>query len=167
MAGAFGTRYDVPMADTPGVVFDDAAVPAGGRKVGYAVLILLNGVFLFVANNLLTWGWPPWLTDDFEAVLPTLDLAIVVTMIANVVYLAYDPPRVRAGGDIVTTALSLVVGIRMWQVFPFDFTGYAGSWDTLVRWVIGFGIAATAIALVVDVGRLARLALGSERGRIR
>ncbi len=155
------------MADTPGVVFDDATVPAAGRKVGYAVLILLNGVFLFIANNLLTWGWPPWLTDDFETVLPTLDLAIVVSMIANVVYLAYDPPWVRASGDIVTTTLSLVVGIRMWQVFPFDFTGYTWSWDTPVRWVIGLGIAATAIALVVGVSRLARLALGSNPGRTR
>lgn len=148
------------MGGSPGVVFDGAAVPTTGRRAGYAVLIILNGVFLFVANNLLAWGWPPWLTDDFTSVLPVLNLSIVITMVVNVVYLAYDPPVAKALGDVVTSTMSLVVGIRMWQVFPFDFTGYAWDWDTIVRWIIGIGIVATAMAIIGGLVRLTRIAVG-------
>lgn len=150
------------MAQTPGVVFDGAIVSTVGRRTGYAVSILLNGLFLFIANSLLAWGWPPWLTEDFASVLPVLNTAIIVGVLVNAVYLVYDPPWAKAVGDIVTTAMSLAVGVRMWQVFPFDFTGYEWPWDTILRWMIGLGIFGTSVALLVNIVKLAMIALGIE-----
>ena len=148
------------MSESPGIVIDDAVVSTTGRKVGYAVTIVLNGVLLFIANNLLAWGWFPWLTDDFERVLPVLNTSIIVSMIVNTVFLAYDPRWFKTVADILTTSLSIAVGVRMWQVFPFDFSRYDRDWAHTVRWIIAIGIFGATIALIVNIALLARIALG-------
>ena len=147
------------MGETPGIVIDDATLATTGRKVGYAVAIIVNGVFLFIVNNILAWDVLPWLTDDFQQVIPVANAAIVASMIAYTIYLAYDPPWFKALAEVVTSSLSLIVGVRMWQIFPFDFAGYEWDWDTIVRLIIGFGILATAIAIIVNVVKLVRYAV--------
>lgn len=148
------------MPESPGIVIDDAVVSTTGRKVGYAVTIVLNGVLLFIVNNLLAWGWFPWLTDDFEQVLPILNTSIIVSMIVNTVFLAYDPRWFKTVADILTTSLSIAVGVRMWQVFPFDFSGYEWDWARTARWIIAIGIIGATIGLIVNVVLLVRIAMG-------
>lgn len=36
------------------------------RRVGYVAAAVVNGGMLWVANHLLGWGWPPFLTSSFE-----------------------------------------------------------------------------------------------------
>ena len=48
----------------------------------------------------------------------------------------------------------------MWRVFPFDFSAYAFPWTTVARVLIVLSIVGSAIAIVVEVGRLFRAALG-------
>ena len=40
------------------------------RRVGYMAAAVVNTVMLWVANHLLGWGWPPFLTRSFEDLLP-------------------------------------------------------------------------------------------------
>ena len=148
------------MADSPGIVINDEVVATTGRKVGYAIAIVLNGLLLYVVNNVLAWGWFPWLTDDFEQVLPILNVSIVVTMVVYTVFLVYDPKWFKTVADIVTTSFSIAVFIRTWQVFPFDFSAYDFNWEAMVRVVIVLGLIGTSIAVIVNVVLLVRIAFG-------
>jgi hypothetical protein len=76
-------------------------------------------------------------------------------VVANVLYLVYDGPWFRSLGEAVTTAITFVVAVRMWQVFPFDFGG-ADVWVVLFRIALVVGIVGSAIAVVVNLVRTVR-----------
>ena len=122
-----------------------------GRRFGYLLAAAINGVLLWVSHHLLEWGWPSFLTEDFEQVLPILSASFVATIVANVLFVAHDPRWFRALAESVTSALSLVAAVRMWQVFPFDFSTMARDWSTLARVLIAVGIAGLAVAVVANV----------------
>jgi hypothetical protein len=127
------------------------------RRIGYTVAIVVNVAVLVVAHNLLDWGWFPWLTAEFDEVLPIITVSIVASIVANAVYLAYDLKWFRSAAEIGLLAVSLAATIRILQVFPFDFSAYEFGWGTLVRSVLGVAIAAIALAMLVQVIRLVRL----------
>ncbi len=124
------------------------------RRLGYLVAIGVNGVLLYVVNNLLAWEWPRFLTGDFDRVLPLLNVSIVASMIVNAVYLAYDERWLKTLGDVVTAGISLAVVARTLAVFPFDFTPYAFNWETLARVCLVFMIVALSIAIVAGTVKL-------------
>ena len=41
-----------------------------GRQFGYFVAVACNIALLWVSHQLLDWGWPRFLTDEFTSVLP-------------------------------------------------------------------------------------------------
>jgi hypothetical protein len=47
-----------------------------------------------------------------------------------------------------------------WQVWPFDFDGVWGGWEPLTYVLLGVATVGTAIAALVRVVALVRLALG-------
>jgi hypothetical protein len=51
----------------------------------------------------------------------------------------------------VTTVVGIVAMVAMWRVFPFDFGEASFDWALLFRWVLGVGIAGSAIGIVVNV----------------
>ncbi|MFZ2529198.1 MAG: hypothetical protein WAX14_16335 [Rhodococcus sp. (in: high G+C Gram-positive bacteria)] len=122
------------------------------RRAGYVVAIVVNAVLLYAINGWPGWDAVPFLTDDTTVVLGWVNASIVVSIIANAVFLVADPPRLRAFGELATSAVGLYALTRMWQVFPFDF-GAAGSvpWTTIVRVVLGVGIVGTIIAVLVSL----------------
>lgn len=128
--------------------------PVTLRRTGYTVAIAVNAVVLWGVHRLLAWNWPGFLTDDFERVLPLLTASLIATLVSNAVFLLRDHGRVRALGDLVTSVFAVVVGVRMWSVFPFDFSGYARDWNDLVRVMIAVTIAATAVAVIVNLVQL-------------
>jgi len=66
-----------------------------GKRIGYAVAIACNVALLVIANNILDWGWLPWLTEDFARVLPVMNVSFGASIAANAVYLLYDRPGFR------------------------------------------------------------------------
>lgn len=124
------------------------------RQAGYVVAIVINALILWVANNLLAWGWFSWLTDDFVDVLPAINASLIVTIIAYALYVAYDGEWFRALGDIVTGIYSLLAGIAMWQVFPFDFSAYAFDWALVARILVGLGLFGVSVGILVNVVKL-------------
>lgn len=128
------------------------------RQAGYVVAIVINALILWVANNLLAWGWLPWLTDDFVDALPAINASLIVTIIAQALYVAYDGQWFRALGDIVTSVYALLAGIAMWRVFPFDFSAYPFDWALVARWVVGVGIFGVSVAILVNLVKLLGLA---------
>jgi hypothetical protein len=128
------------------------------RRSGYVIAIAVNVVMLYVVNNLLAWNILPFLTDDFGRVLWLIDVSLLATIMVNFVYVAYDQRWFRSLGQIGLSLISLVVAVRMYQVFPFDFTGSTFDWTQIARVVIIFTILGTAIGAMVEAFKLARAA---------
>lgn len=126
------------------------------RRSGYVIAIAINVVMLYVVNNLLAWDILPFLTDDFGRVLWLIDISLLATIMANLIYLAYDQSWFRSLGQIGLNLISLMVAIRMYQVFPFDFSGSSFDWTQIARVVIIFTILGTAVGVIVEVLKLAR-----------
>ena len=124
--------------------------PAGAtRRAGYIVTAVCDAALLYLINV-----WPGWqavslLTQDTRQVLGLVNLSLAASLAANLVYMAQDAPMVKSLGELVTTGIGLVVLVRIWQVFPVDFTGWSVDWSWLVRLTLGVGIIGSLIGLAV------------------
>lgn len=134
------------------------ASPAS-RRGGYVASLVVN-VFLLVALNLWP-GWDilPFLTRQTGHVMVWVNAALLVSVVANLVYLATDPVWLRAAGDIVTTAVGLVVIVRVWQVFPFDL--HSDTWRIIAEVMLGVAVFGSVVGIIGAVARLVRAGLRS------
>jgi hypothetical protein len=133
------------------------------RRSGYVGAILVNAVFLYALNRWPGWDAAPFLTPDTERVLGIVTASIVTGIVANGIYLVADPPRLRALGEIVTSAVGLAAVIRIWRVFPFDFSG-GFPWDVVVRVLLVLAMAGCGIGILAALVRLVRPARRPAHG---
>ena len=68
----------------------------GTRRFGYAIVVGINVLLVVVVNNILSWGWLPWLTPGFEKLLPVINLALGVNIVLNLLYMARDGPPFKS-----------------------------------------------------------------------
>ncbi len=125
-------------------------------RIGYVIAVVVNLVLLFVANNLLAWGWIPFLTDGFEQLLPIVSLSLVVGAGANFAFIFYNARWFRSVGQIVQNVVSLFVIVATLKVFPFDFSPYRINWTAIVRVVLILAGFAVAIGLIAEAAKLIR-----------
>ncbi len=130
--------------------------PVATRRSGYVAAIVVNVVMLWVFHHLLEWGWPAFLTEDFDSLLPLIDVSIGATIMFNVFYLIADPAWLRALGDAVSAGIGLALSIRTWQVFPFDFSAYEFNWAGVARGLIILTMVGTAMAMIASIVKLVR-----------
>jgi hypothetical protein len=126
------------------------------RRVGYVIAALCDATLLYLVN-----AWPGWqavsfLTEDTRQVLGLVNLSLAAGLVANLVYLVRDTLWLKLLGDPVTTAIGLAAAVRVWQVFPFDFSGWSFDWSSLVRVVLAMAIVGSAIGLLVQLVALLR-----------
>ena len=129
------------------------------RRVGYLVTAVVNGAMLWVANHLLGWGWPPFLTNSFEDLLPWVNVSLVAAIAVNLLWTWRDPAWFKHLAQLVLNAISLVVIVRSWQIFPLDFTGYWSGWEALARVALGiacFGVVIDSVTRIVGLTTAAR-----------
>lgn len=127
-------------------------------RLGYTMAILVNAAMLVIANNILDWGWPPFLADDFGRILWLLDLSFLGAIMVNVIYLGYDPPWFKSVSQIGLGLISMAVAIRTFQIFPFDFSGYQFNWEPVARFVIVLTMVGVGITIIVEAAKLTRTA---------
>jgi len=120
------------------------------RRVGYVIAVAVNVALLYLVNVWPGWSGIPFLTDETTAVLGIVNVSLAVGVVANLLYVAYDSPTLKALGDFVTTGIALGVLIRVWQVFPFDFDESAVNWHMVVRSVLVVALLGTIVGLVVQ-----------------
>jgi hypothetical protein len=130
--------------------------PTASKRFGYAVSIVVNLGMLYLVHHILPWGWPGFVTEDWDRVLPVVSLSIVATIIANTLFLWFDRPRFAAMLNLMTTAVGLVAAIRMWQVFPFDFGEHAVDWSLLVRAAIAVTMFGASVGCLVEAMKLGK-----------
>ncbi len=117
---------------------------------------------LYLINRDPGWQAVPFLTDATTEVLALVNASIAVSLVANLVYLAWDPAWLKALGDLVTISVGVVAMVRIWQVWPIDFP--AGSaWDVLARVAVGVGIAGGLVGIVASIGRATRVMAAAPR----
>ena len=127
-----------------------------GRRAGYVVAIIINLLVLGFINT-----WPGWESFDFVTadaadVVPLVNLSIGVSILANIVYLVVDAPRVKAIGEMVVSAVAMVVSVIVLRVFPFDFSAYAFPWELLTRVVLVIAVIGSGISVLVNLYRAIR-----------
>jgi hypothetical protein len=120
------------------------------RRAGYVVAVALTAAFWFLLNVSPGWQIVPFLTDDAARVITLVNLSLGVGIVANLVYLVYDPPWFKSLGDLVTTAVGLAVLVRLWQVFPFAFTG-SFDWSLVAHVTLIVAIAGSIVGIVVNL----------------
>ncbi len=128
-------------------------------RIGYAIAVVVNLVLLFVVKNLLAWDWIPFLTDDFEQLLPIVNLSLVVGAGANFAFIFYNAHWFRSVGQIVQNVVSLFVIVVTLKVFPFDFSPYSINWATIARVVLILAAVGVAIGTIAEVVKLIRALL--------
>lgn len=137
------------------------------RRIGYAVAIVVN--LVMIALTLVWPGWRavPFLTPAAEDVVPLFVASLVAGVAVNVVNLVADSRALRAIGDVVTGVIAFFVAVRVWQVFPFDFSAYAFDWAPFVRLLLLITMAAVLIAILTNFVILVRLAVNPPPPRTR
>jgi tryptophan-rich sensory protein len=129
-------------------------VPAGVRRFGYVLAIAFSFGILFIVNNLLEGEQLPFLTDDFEQLLPIINAFLFATIAINGVWILYDAAWFRSAGRITLNVLIIAVLALTYRVFPFDFSAYDFDWEALMRVLIVGVIVALTIATIVESVKL-------------
>lgn len=93
--------------------------PRSMRMAGYIIGALVNSAFIWLLNVSPGWRWVPFLSDDFAGVVGVMTLSFALGVVANLVYVALDPPWLRRLGDAVTAAAGLAVLLQLVRIFPF------------------------------------------------
>jgi hypothetical protein len=147
------------MSDVQTVEKPSKQASGTGRRIGYVVAVIINAALLYLINARP--GWQTWdvLTADFLTVLWIINLSLSLSLIANALYLVYDAPWFRAMCELVLAVVSLIVAVRVYQVFPFDFTAFAYAWTVLARVVLVIAMFGSAIAIIVQFVGLIRAAV--------
>jgi hypothetical protein len=131
------------------------------RRAGYVIAAMINAVLIYLVNDRPGWQAVPVLTDSTREVLGIFTVSLVAGIVVNLVYLAYDPPRIKALGDLITTGIGLAVMVRVWRVFPFDFGASSFDWTLVARIALVVAMAGAAVGVLVQLVTLVR-----GRGRL-
>jgi hypothetical protein len=125
------------------------------RRGGYLLSILVNGAVLYGLNVWPGWSFVPFLTAEFAQVLDLMNVSLVVTGVANVLYLLYDGVRFKAIGDLVILGVGIAVLVQLWQVFPFDFTAVWAptwlDWVVITRVLLAIALIGSALGVVAQL----------------
>jgi len=139
---------------TPGPVVDRGVKPRPGRsarRFGYSVAVVVNAAMLYAVNRWPGWDAVPFLTERTHLVLGLVNASIIVSLVANLVYLVRDPRWLKALGDLITTSVGLAALLRIWRVFPFDFAEGSVDWELVARALLVVAIVGSAIGIVVAI----------------
>ncbi len=127
----------------------------GSDRAGSFFTIIFSFVMLYIVDNILEWGWLPFLTDAFNDVIPVINWSLWIDIGLSLVLLALYSPKLKMATVVVANAVSLVVIMRFWEVFPFDFEEWGRGWlEAPVRLVLLVALVGTAISLLVNGVRL-------------
>ena len=130
------------------------------RRAGYVAAIAFYLVGYWAVGRLVDWPGFSFLTSDFSSVVPALRVGIVAGLAVNIAYVIRDPRWLRALGEVVTSAISVVVSAIVLREFPFDFS--SSGWETTARVVLIFAIIGAAVSIVVNLVVLVLALLGGE-----
>lgn len=114
----------------------------GGRITGYAFSVFFSSLFLvllYYYNHYIAfynfegtgetgaWERYPLLTQDFERWLPIVAIALLVSIIGNIILMIYDGYFFRQTVHLVIDMFAAASIISLLVIFPFDFSVFPGN----------------------------------------
>lgn len=131
------------------------------KRVGYVAAIIVNFILLYLVNNLLAWR-VPFLTSEFVVPLRYLNISLGATMVANLLFLSYDPKWFLAITRTALNVIGIVVSYSLYVTFPFDLSSLAseGLFTLIVRIALILGIVGAAIGAIVEFVNFIKAATG-------
>jgi len=133
----------------------------GTRRIGYGIAIAVQIALLILVNNLVEWNIAPSITDEFNDLVPYINVSLVASMVANAVYFAFDPRWFKSFTQAILNVISLVVIVQIYRIFPFDFSGSDFNWTALVRTGLIVLMILVAIGIIGEVVKMVQ-ALATE-----
>lgn len=124
--------------------------------MGYLASATANLIALWIIAHVVEWGWPAFVTAELDGLMGIITVSMLAAVAADLLWFWRDPPPLRHGVQVLLNAITFVVMVRTWQVFPFDFTGYADWWETATRVLLGVGIFGVITDTITQLVKLAR-----------
>lgn len=118
----------------------------GTRRLGYGISIGVQVALLIVVNNLVEWDILPFITEEFNDLVPYINVSLVASIVVNAVYFAFDPRWFKSLGQAILNVISLVVIVQTYRIFPFDFSGSSFNWTAVTR------ICLLALMVLIGIG---------------
>lgn len=132
------------------------------RRIGYVVELAVNAGLLWVTHHLLAWDVLPFLTSDWNLVVPIITVSLAASMIASACYLVYDATWFKSLTEIAVLGAAIAASVRLLEVFPFDFTVTSIDWTGFGRTILVLAIVGSAIGMLAAGGRFMRSAVVRE-----
>ncbi len=126
--------------------------PRPARTFGYAVALVVNIVIWYIVHNLDTLHLSFILVDEFGRVLPAFEMALGATIVANACFIAFDPPFLRHGIQVLLNLLSLNVLWAVYRVVPYDFG--SDVLNSVLRATLLLAVMGVSVATVVQLVQL-------------
>ena len=120
------------------------------RRAEYIATIIVNGILIFVFNNLLNWN-TPFLTQSFRDVLWAFNLSLGATIAVNAIFIYYDPGWFRHLGHVFLNILGFIAVYQLFTVFPFSFSD---PLRLIVKIALIAAMVGTGIAVLVEFVQL-------------
>lgn len=127
---------------------------AAARRTGYVGTVVFDALCLVAINGWPGWDVLPFLTADTDRVVGWVNASIVVHLVLFATYVAWEPRGLRALGEVVTSAVGVVVASRVWQVYPFDTADDWSGWGLVVHLLLGLGVLGSAIGVITGLVHL-------------
>ncbi|MEW6010775.1 MAG: hypothetical protein CIT03_03830 [Methanobacterium sp.] len=105
------------------------------KKADFVVAIVVNIIIWYIANNILNWNIS-FITPEFSQVLGILNVLILSTIGANIIFLAYYRGWLHNLLKIILNVLGLLVASAFYQVFPFSFSQEIYTWGVLLALIL-------------------------------
>jgi hypothetical protein len=81
---------------------------------------------------------------------------LVIGAVVNAVYLVADPRWLRALGEAINAAVSFVVILVVFTLWPFDFSAWSFDWTMLVQIMGVVGLIGSLVGVVTNLVTLTR-----------
>ncbi|AKM82359.1 TPA: hypothetical protein DD449_04675 [Candidatus Berkelbacteria bacterium] len=120
-------------------------------KFGYVVVIIVNIILFYIFNHLLLWHIP-FLLQSWNAPLGIINIQILGTITATLIYLIFDPSWFKALTKTILNIVSFLFMLTIYYVFPFNFSVYSHlPWlENTVKILIIISLALTTVGILVE-----------------
>jgi hypothetical protein len=132
------------------------------HPAGYVAGAIVNGIFLWVMNQLPVWK-PFFLLDSYSEVLWAINMSLIVQIVLNLVLIFFHPRFFHYLIQAVFSLVSIVSLVWILRVFPVDFSARLSDlFNWLFRIALIVAIVGSAIGGVTNFVRFLRALFGVE-----
>ncbi len=155
-----GKKFDRKMKKVGDKVDSYFKDTRGWRITGYSFIIMWSVIFFVLFNFYQSyiayyhydgiWHRYPLLTESFNQWLPIVSVALVASMIGNILLIIYDGYFIRRIIRIILNLFGISAVISLLTIFPFDFTVFPRDLTGILNPIVIVVLILIIIGMVID-----------------